>query len=139
MNLFSDPMAAAFVPLVLLLAVGWGMYLVLGREDEDHAWWIAALQWMHLVPKEPEPETPIHTRTNVLHLSAPDPATLPPTPEPVDYRTAIRRSRVAFRNLGLLVLALTAVHAFRFYRRANPYFIYGPEPTRFSDPAKRGG
>src|SRR2546423_12042663 len=110
MNVFNDPMAAAFIPLVLLLAVCWGMFMVLGRENEDHGWWISTLQTLHLVPKEPEPETPVYTRTNVLHLSPPDPATSPPAPEPVDYRPVIRKSRMLFQYAGVLVLLLTAYH-----------------------------
>src|SRR4051812_24903372 len=103
MNIFNDPMAAAFVPLFLLLAAGWGMYAALGRED-DHRWWISTLQQLRLVPKEPEPETPIRTTTHVLYITPPDPSTLPKQPEPVDYAPVIRTSRVFFRNVGLVAL-----------------------------------
>jgi len=77
-------MAAAFIPLVLLLLFGWAMFFALRREAADAQWWVNILQAVRIVPREPEPKTPFVTRTNVLNLDEPDPRTLPP-PEPIDY------------------------------------------------------
>lgn len=138
MNLFNDPMAAAFIPLVLLLVLGLAMYFTLAQEENDHGWWIHTLQALHLVPKPPEPDVPLATKTNVLYIGPDRP---PPTPEPaevVDYHAVIERSCSFFKWLTVVMLVLTAIHGFRFYRRANPYFLWGPKPVVFANPAQRG-
>jgi hypothetical protein len=137
MNLFNDPMAAAFIPLVVLLVAGWAMYFILARDDSAHDWWVRVLQGLRLVPKEPEAETPVGTKMNVLYIDAPDP-NAPIQPEPLDYGPAIERSRLFFKSLGLAMLVLTCVHSFRFYRRSDPYFLWGPSPKKFVGPGDRG-
>jgi hypothetical protein len=127
MNPLNDPMAAAFVPLVLLMLFGWGMAYALGRQG-DHSWWVNMLQTVRLVPNEPEPETPIHTKTNVLYLGADRGLNAPLEREPVDYTPVIKRSRAVFRGIGLTALVLTCVLGFLYYKRADPYFIWGPKP-----------
>lgn len=137
MNLLNDPMAAAFIPLVLLLLFGWGMSYALGR-DERADWWVSLLQTLRIVPREQEPETPVATKMNVLYIGPDRDAMAGAQPEPVDYRPLVARSRTVFTVLGVVMLLLTSVHAFRFYRRADPYFLWGPTPAKFARPDQRG-
>src|SRR5690242_3983648 len=107
MNLFNDPMAAAFIPLFLLLGAAWGMYFALSNDTGADRWWVQVLQTLHLAPKEPEPEVPLGTRTQVLDLSDPYGKRAPARPS-IDYRPIVERSRSFFRWFGVLMLALSA-------------------------------
>lgn len=138
MNFLNDPMAAAFIPMVVVLLLGLGMYYSLAQEESDHAWWIHVLQTLRVIPRPPEPEVPLGTKTNVLYIGPDRPAPPPVEPDPVDYGAVIDRSCVFFKWLSVSMLVLTAIHGFRYYRRSNPYFLWGPKPVVFVNPAQRG-
>jgi hypothetical protein len=136
MNLFNDPMAAAFIPLVLLLAFAWGMYFSLRGDADYDGWWINILEAVHLAPKPPESDMPVGTRMNVLDIGAPA-AGQPRNEEVViDYGPVLERSRLFFKSLGLLMLLLLCIHGFRYYRRIDPYFLVGPQPSKPGAPGQ---
>src|SRR4051812_44372147 len=104
MNFLNDSMAAAFIPMVLLLVLGLGMYYSLAQEDSDHGWWIHTLQTLHVIPKPPEPEVQLGTKTNVLYIGPDRPPSAPVEPDPVDYNAVIDRSCVFFKWLSVSML-----------------------------------
>jgi len=106
-TLLEDPLAAGFIWRFGLLAFAWIMYYSLSRSPSAQVWW-----------------NPLLTRVGILRRDARE----------VDHDYALDVSRVLFKGLGIIATLLMVVHGYQYYRRANPYFLFGPPTVQFTGP-----
>lgn len=99
----NDPMAAGFIWRIALLIFAWTMYYKLVNDPTSHVWWTHLLVSFKLADKEAE-----------------------------EYDEHIRLSKLLFKCLGTLAIVLTLLHALSFYRRYDPYFLWGPKPVHLN-------
>ena len=137
MNFFADPLAVGFIWRIGLLLFAWIVFWLLGREGVSHDWWINLLQAFRIVPRpqEEDESAPIYTRTNTLVIG---PQEKKPEAEIIDYTPVIDKSRTVLKVLGSLMILVTLFHGFVFYRRYDPYFLFGPRTSQIAGPGGQG-
>jgi hypothetical protein len=111
-SIFDDPLAAGFIWRIALLIFAWVMYSQLAGDRKSHVW------WTHLL-----------TSARLLSRDAED----------YERQETIDNSKTLFKWLGIIAILLTLWHGFQFYRRMDPYFLWGPKPEKFTGGDTRPG